>query len=107
MPMKFTPHIVLVCERNAPQVGQIVACAMAGGPKALLVVDLNLKLPAETFTRQAVMKLPRGVPVFGRVHGFWLCYTPTFSVRLIERDGQSKPDTRGIELGRSWMETIH
>jgi hypothetical protein len=80
----FRPHAIILTERTVPS--PIFVAAMIGVEK-LLRIDLDLTQGPVSFVRQAVDRLPEGVPAFGKPIGFVINYSPDKAVRF-DRNGQ-------------------
>jgi len=70
----FVPHALLKTERTVPS--QITICAVTGGPKKWLLVQFEKDSDPATYVSQVIRKLPKGVPFFGKLLGFWINYSP-------------------------------
>jgi hypothetical protein len=80
----FRPHATILTERTVPS--PIFVAAMIGVEK-LLRIDLDLTQGPVSFVRQALDRLPEGVPAFGKPIGFVINYSPDKAVRF-DRNGQ-------------------
>jgi hypothetical protein len=75
----YRPHVVLACENMRPS--SVWMFAMLSGPDKLLHLDLDLRLPSQTYMRQAMNLLPKTVPCFGKVVAFTVNYRNDFAVK--------------------------
>lgn len=75
----FTPHAVLVTEREIPS--QISIVAITGADKKR-VLNLPNDIPVVAWPEWVQERLPRGLPGFGLVEGFVVNYTPDHAVRF-------------------------
>ena len=80
----FRPHVIILTERTVPS--PIFVAAIIGVEK-LLRIDLDPTQGPVSFVRQALDRLPEGVPAFGKPIGFVLNYSPDKAVRF-DRNGQ-------------------
>jgi len=80
----FRPHATILTERTVPS--PIFVAAMIGVEK-LLRIDLDLTQGPVSFVRQALDRLPEGVPAFGKPIGFVINYSPDKAVRF-DRNGE-------------------
>jgi hypothetical protein len=80
----FRPHAIILTERTVPS--PIFVAAIIGVEK-LLRIDLDATQGPVSFVRQALDRLPEGVPAFGKTVGFAINYSPDKAVRF-DRNGQ-------------------
>jgi hypothetical protein len=80
----FRPHAIILTERTVPS--PIFVAAIIGVEK-LLRIDLDATQGPVSFMRQALDRLPEGVPAFGKPIGFVINYSPDKAVRF-DRNGQ-------------------
>jgi hypothetical protein len=81
----FRPHGIILTEKTVPS--PIFVAAMIGVEK-LLRIDLDLSQGPVSFVRQALERLPEGVPAFGKPVGFVINYSPDRAVRF---DSNGRP----------------
>jgi hypothetical protein len=80
----FRPHAIILTERTVPS--PIFVAAIIGVDK-LLRIDLDPTQGPVSFVRQALDRLPEGVPAFGKTIGFVINYSPDKAVRF-DQNGQ-------------------
>ena len=81
----FRPHGIILTEKTVPS--PIFVAAMIGVEK-LLRIDLDLAQGPVSFVKQVLVRLPEGVPAFGKPVGFVINYSPDKAVRF-DSNGQS------------------
>jgi len=79
MPKRFTPFVLIECENARPS--SVWEFALRGGPDKLLHLDLDLRLPSQTYMRQALNLLPEEVPYFGKPIAFTVNFRNDFAVK--------------------------
>jgi len=80
----FRPHAIILTEQTVPS--PIFVAAIIGVEK-LLSIDLDATQGPVSFVRQALDRLPEGVPAFGKPIGFVINYSPDQAVRF-DSNGQ-------------------
>lgn len=102
---EFVPYGRLICVNSIPN--NITACALVNGGKFRLV-KLEINQPIDTHVSQMqryILKNP-SVLFFGKVIGFWVCYTYDFSIRydlkgnVLEQAGHLPSSGSSITIGK-------
>ena len=86
-------------------------CAISGGPKRWLNIELDLSKPSDTFVEQALAALPGKlhlgkdgrltVPFFGYALGFIVNYSPDQAVRYDLKGNAVENLSKAFRLGRA------
>jgi hypothetical protein len=105
----FIPHAIIQGERRIPT--SITMCAISGGPKRWLNIELDLSEPSGTFVQQALAALPSKlhlgkdgrltVPFFGYALGFIVNYSPDQAVRYDLKGNAVETLSKAFRLGRA------
>lgn len=82
---RFQPHAVVVPERSVPSP---IFVAAFWGAHERMILPLDRTRPRATFIRQALSKMPKGIPGFGRSIGVVVNYTPDRAIRF-DLDGRA------------------
>jgi hypothetical protein len=107
----FIPHAIILGDRKIPT--SITMCAISGGPKRWLNIELDLSEPTSTFVQQALAALPGKlnlgkdgrltVPFFGYALGFIVNYSPGQAVRYDMKGNAVENLSKAVRPGEAWF----
>jgi hypothetical protein len=105
----FIPHAIILGDRKIPT--SITMCAISGGPRRSLNIELDLSKPSDTFVEQALAALPGKlhlgkdgrltVQFFGYALGFIVNYSPDQAVRYDLKGNAVENLSKAFRLGRA------